>query len=88
MVEVVTALVLTVKVALLVPAETGTLAGTLATAVLLLVRPTEIPPAGAGPLKVTVPVELPPPRTLVGLRVSALTPGGVTVRVAPLLVLL
>src|SRR5207302_9011657 len=56
-VDVVTALVLTVNVALLAPAATVTLAGTVAVDVLLLVRVTAAPPAGAGPLSVTVPVE-------------------------------
>src|SRR5438552_15313475 len=60
-VDVVTALVLTVNVALLAPAATVTLAGTVAVDVLLLVRVTAAPPAGAGPLSVTVPVEDCPP---------------------------
>src|SRR5438309_843211 len=47
---------------------TVTLAGTVAAAVLLLVSVTTIPPAGAGPLRVTVPVEVLPPVTLAGLR--------------------
>src|SRR5437588_679708 len=66
-VDVVTALVLTVNVALLAPAATVTLAGTVAVDVLLLVRVTAAPPAGAGPLSVTVPVEEDPPLTAVGL---------------------
>src|SRR5260221_14715248 len=56
-VDVVTALVLTVNVALLAPAATVTLAGTVAVDVLPLVSVTAAPPAGAGPLSVTVPVE-------------------------------
>ena len=60
-----TTLVLTVKVAPVAPAETVTLAGTLAAA-LLLESATCAPPAGAAPLKVTVPVEEFPPVTLVG----------------------
>src|SRR5256885_10441473 len=55
-VDVVTALVVTVNVALLAPAATVTLAGTVAVDVLLL-RVTAAPPVGAGPLSVTVPVE-------------------------------
>ncbi len=82
-VDVVTALVVTVKVALVAPARTVTLAGTVATAVLLLERVTTAPPLGAGPLSVTVPCEGLLPTTLPGLRASEerLT-AGVTVREA------
>ncbi len=78
--------VFTVKVA---PAGTVTLEGTVAAPVLLLERRTWAPPAGAGPLSVTVPVEdCAPPTTLVGFSVSEETVGGVTVseavRVLPL----
>ena len=87
-VDVATALVLTVKVALELPAGTVTLDGTLA-APLLLESVTCAPPAGAAPLSVTVPVEdCAPPVTLVGLNVSEETVGrggGVTVREADLL---
>ena len=68
-VEMVTALVLTVKVALLAPARTVTLEGTLA-ATLLLESITCAPPVGAGPPSVTVLVDCTPPVTLVGLSVS------------------
>ena len=68
-VEMVTALVLTVKVALLAPARTVTLEGTLATT-LLLESITCAPPVGAGPLSVTVPVDCTPPVTLVGFSVT------------------
>src|SRR6266478_3322047 len=68
-VDAVTALVLTVNVALLAPAATVTLAGTVAVDV-LLERETAAPPLGAGPLSVTVPVEGDPPVTLVGFSVS------------------
>src|SRR5207302_6483316 len=68
--------VFTVKVALLLPAGTVTMAGTLA-APLPLERVTCAPPAGAGPLSVTVPVEdCTPPTTLVGFSVSEETVGG------------
>jgi len=87
-VDVATALVLIVKVALLLPAGTVTLDGTLA-AVLLLERFTCAPPAGADPLSVTVPVDdCAPPVTLVGLNVSEETVGrggGVTVSEADVL---
>src|SRR5712672_1865343 len=78
-VDAVTALVLTVKVALVAPAASVTLEGTLAAAVLLLESATCAPPAGAAPLNVTVPVEdCVPPITLVGLSVSdeSVTAGG------------
>jgi hypothetical protein len=62
----VTALVVTVNVALLAPAATVTLEGTVA-ADALLERSTTTPPLGAAPLSVTVPVEDAPPLRLVGL---------------------
>lgn len=62
--------VLTVNVALVCPACTVTLDGTVATEVLLLKRLTFAPPEGAAPVNVTVPVELLPPLTLVGFSVS------------------
>jgi hypothetical protein len=69
-VDAATALVLTVNVVVVAPAATVTLDGTWATAVLLLESATVAPPAGAAPLRVTVPVEEFPPKTLVGLSVS------------------
>ena len=69
-VEAVTEVVVTVKLALVAPASTVTLAGTFA-AVELSESVTTAPPAGAAALKVTVPVEEFPPTTLVGLRDSA-----------------
>jgi hypothetical protein len=74
-VEAVTLAVLTVNVALLAPAATVTVAGTVAVDVLLLERETTAPPVGAGPLSVTVPVEGDPPVTLVGVSVSEETVG-------------
>ena len=87
-VDAATAPVVTVKLALLPPAATVTLDGTAAAPGLLLERETTAPPVGAGPLRVTVPVDdCVPPVTLVGLRVSAdrATGGGVTVNEAVLL---
>ena len=77
-----TVLVVTVKVAVVLPAATVTLEGTVAYEVLLLLSVTVAPPLGARPLNVTVPVEFVPPLTLVGLRVKEESAGGVTVRVA------
>jgi len=80
--------VFTVKVTLLLPAGTVTLEGTLVAA-LLLESITCAPPAGAGPLRVTVPVDdWVPPITLAGFNVSDETVGrgaGVTVSEADLL---
>ena len=78
-VEAATALVLTGKVALVAPAGTVTLPATVATAGLLLDSVTGAPPAGAGPFSLTVPVELLPPVTVVGLTLSELGMGGITV---------
>jgi hypothetical protein len=75
----VTALVVTMKLALVPPPDTTTLAGTLATTVLLLDNETNAPPPGAGPFNTTVPCDIFPPTTPMGFNVSELTPGGVTV---------
>ena len=61
------------KLALVAPAATVTLAGTVATPVLLLDRLTTAPPLGAAALSVTVPVDELPPVTLDGLSVSEVT---------------
>jgi len=55
--------VVTVNVAVLEPAATVTDAGTVAAA-LSEANATDIPPAGAAPLSVTVPIDGVPPRTL------------------------
>ncbi len=89
-VDVDTAVVVTVKLALVAPAGTVTLAGTLATDGLLLETETTAPPLGAGAFRVTVPMEELPPVTLDGLSASEATvrSGAVTVSVAGLLVTL
>jgi hypothetical protein len=79
-----TVLVVTVKVAEVVPARMRTEAGTVAPA-MLLDSPTAVPPDGAVPFRVTVPVELAtPPITVVGLRLTDCTAvaRGLTVKVA------
>jgi hypothetical protein len=62
--------VATVKLAVVCPAATVTLAGTVAAA-LLLDSVTTVPPLGATAVRVTVPVELAPPVTVLGFSVSA-----------------
>ncbi len=79
--------VLTVKFALVLPDDTVTLEGTVATDVLLLLSETTVPPKGAALVRVTVPVELLPPLTLVGFsvneeRVGPEEPPGFTVKLA------
>jgi len=74
-------IVVTVKVAEVLPAGMETVAGTVAAAVLLDVNVTVVATVVA-PARVTVPVELVPPRTLVGFNVTLETPAGLTVSVA------
>jgi hypothetical protein len=76
-----TGVVVTVNVALVAPAATVTLAGTLAET-LLSCNVTTTPPVGAAPVSLTVAVELVPPTTEVGLRLKDVTVGGFTVSVA------
>ena len=75
---VVTAIVVTGKVAWVFPAVMVTLAGTVAAAGVSLVKLKDVPPIGAGALNVIVPVELPvmaaPPTTCCELRASEFTP--------------
>jgi len=66
----VTAVVVMEKLALTALAATVTLAGTVATVVLLLDSVTMAPPAGAAVVNVTAPVDPVPPTTLVGLTVT------------------
>ena len=70
-----TVVVFTGNVAVVAPAGTVTLGGTLA-APLLLESATCAPPVGAGPVNVTVPVEEFPPVTLVGFSESEERVGG------------
>ena len=72
------------KVALVLPLDTVTLPTTLATEVLLLDNDTTIPPPGAGPSSVTLPVELLPPATVEGFRETDDSEGGLTVRIEDL----
>jgi len=81
--------VLTANVALVAPPATVTLAGTVATDVLLLESGTTAPPAGAAKVNVAVPCEPLPPTTDEGLKVTLCRLGGgvtvsVAVRVTPL----
>jgi hypothetical protein len=73
-VDVATALVVTLKLALVAPAGIVTLAGT-AAAGLLLESVTCAPPAGAAPFSVTVPLAEAPPVRLAGVSASAESAG-------------
>jgi hypothetical protein len=77
-VELTTGVVVIVNVALVLPLATVTLAGTLAAVALSLLSCTTTPPVGAGPLNVTVPWEVDPPVTPVGIAASELNTGGLT----------
>lgn len=73
-------------VAVVAPAATVTLAGTWTAVVLLLTRVTATPPAGAGPLSVTVPIDGVPPVTEFGLIVCAARTGAMIVNLVETLV--
>ena len=81
-VRTVTVWVETVAVAVVAPAGTVMLVGTVAADVLELASVTTAPPAGAGLFSLTVAVDGEPPVTLVGLRVIADKTGALTVRLA------
>ena len=81
-VPLVTAKVLTVNVALVAPGAMVTELGTVAAVGVSLRRLIVAPPAGAGLLSCTVPIEELAPTTVVGLKVSELSPTGRTVNVA------
>jgi hypothetical protein len=70
----------TVKVAVVAPVATVTVAGTVAALVLLLDRLRTVPPTGAAPFNVTVPVEVPPAATLAGESITLEGRPGSTVR--------
>ena len=80
-VAVATGLVVTVKFAVVAPAKTVTLVGTVAEVELVL-NVTGTPPVGAAELRVTVPVEDTPPRTDVGETDTVDRATGLIVRVA------
>jgi hypothetical protein len=85
---VVCTLVFTVNVPVEAPAGIVRVAGTVATAGLLLESTTDAPPAGAAPLRVTVAVDVVPLWMVVGKRVTDTTVGEArTVRVPVTLVL-
>lgn len=71
-----TADVVAVKVAVVAPAATVTLAGTVTAAVLLLDTDTTAPPAGAADVNVTVPVDPVPPVTLDGFTATDVNVAG------------
>ena len=74
-------LVFTVNLPVSAPAETVTVAGTIA-ADELDVRLIVSPPVGAGPVRVTVPAEDAGPVTVVGFKTTEAKVGGVMDRVA------
>lgn len=80
-VEVVTATVVTVKLALLAPAATVTLAGVVEDA-LLSDSVTSAPPVGAGPFRVTVPTDELPPAAVGGFITNVASAVGLTVSTA------
>src|SRR3954466_2862757 len=78
-----TAMLVTSKVAVVAPSFTVTVAGTVA-ASLSDESDTTVPPAGAAPLRVIVPVEELPPATFAGINDRDEIPGALIVRSAVL----
>ena len=78
------AVVVTVNVTELLPAGTVAVGGTPALLGLLLATFTTIPPTGALPLNMTVPVEFEPATTAVGFSVREDSTGSFTVSVVVL----
>lgn len=76
-----TGLLVTVNVADVALAGTVTFAATWAAEVLLLDGVMTAPPAGAGPVSVTVPVDGVPPITVSGFRMMLAKVGAMTVKV-------
>lgn len=76
-----TPMVVTVNVAEVWPEATVTVAGTVADALEEEIE-TTVPLGAAGPLKVTVPVEVEPPIRVVGFRLNATKAAGLIVRLA------
>jgi len=76
-----TPVVVTAKVAVVAPAATVAVPGTVAAA-LPEDKATDRPPVGAGLLIVTVPVEELPPSTIDGFRATAVAVGAATAKVA------
>ncbi len=64
------------NVAVVAPLGTVTVAGTVPIHGLLLIKKTTTPPAGAGAVRVTVPVAILPGETVEGLRVNEDSPNG------------
>jgi hypothetical protein len=81
-VDAATTLVVIVNVALVAPAGMVTLEGTCAIETLLENRFTRAPPVGATPFSVTVPLELFPPTTVLGVLVKPDRVAAYTFRVA------
>ncbi len=87
-VEEVTLFVVMPNLTVVMPAGTVAFLGTVATEERLLESATVVPPVGAGPSSVTVPVDELPPCTLIGLRVKDDGVGSLTVKVARCVALL